>query len=48
MFTWSREGRTWPRSSAVIELAEVTDVEVPSLRAVRASCGLLAETLGIA
>jgi hypothetical protein len=32
----------------VIELADLTGVEVPSLRAVGASCGLMAETLGLA
>ena len=37
-----------PIIDAVIELAELTSVEVPSLRAIGASCGLLAETLGVA
>jgi 2-dehydropantoate 2-reductase len=37
-----------PIIDAVIELAEMTSVAVPSLRAVGASCGLLAETLGLA
>ena len=37
-----------PIIDAVIELADLTRVEVPSLRAVGASCGLLAETLSLA
>lgn len=37
-----------PIIDAVIELADMTRVEVPSLRAIGASCGLLAETLGVA
>jgi 2-dehydropantoate 2-reductase len=37
-----------PIIDAVIELADMTCVEVPSLRAIGASCGLLAETLGVA
>ena len=37
-----------PIIDAVIELAELTGVEVPSLRAVGACCGLLAESLGVA
>ncbi len=37
-----------PIIDAVIELAELTSVQVPSLRAIGASCGLLAETLGVA
>ena len=37
-----------PIIDAVIELADLTGVDVPSLRAVGASCGLLAETLGLA
>lgn len=37
-----------PIIDAVIELADLTRVEVPSLRAIGASCGLLAETLGVA
>jgi 2-dehydropantoate 2-reductase len=32
---------------AVVELADLTDVEAPSLRAVAAASGLLAETLGL-
>lgn len=36
-----------PIIDAVIELAELTSVEVPSLRAIGASCGLLADTLGL-
>ncbi|MGH2893178.1 MAG: 2-dehydropantoate 2-reductase [Solirubrobacteraceae bacterium] len=36
-----------PIIDAVIELAELTGTEVPSLRAVGATCGLLAETLGV-
>jgi 2-dehydropantoate 2-reductase len=39
---------TGPIIDAVIELADLTGVEVPSLRAVGASCSLLAETLGLA
>ncbi|HEY2317464.1 MAG TPA: 2-dehydropantoate 2-reductase [Solirubrobacteraceae bacterium] len=34
-----------PIIDAVVELAELTDVPVPSLRAVAATCGLLAHTL---
>ena len=34
-----------PIIDAVVELADVTQVEVPSLRAVSAACGLLAQTL---
>ena len=37
-----------PIIDAVVELADVTGVEVPSLRAVSAACGLLAETMGLA
>jgi 2-dehydropantoate 2-reductase len=37
-----------PIVDAVVELADLTGVEVPSLRAVAASCGLLAQTLGLA
>jgi 2-dehydropantoate 2-reductase len=37
-----------PIIDAVIELADLTGVDVPSLRAVGASCALLAETLGLA
>jgi len=37
-----------PIIDAVIELADLTHVEVPSLRAIGASCGLLAETLRVA
>ncbi len=37
-----------PIIDAVIELADMTRVDVPSLRAVGASCGLLAETLKVA
>ncbi len=37
-----------PIIDAVIELAELTGVEVPSLRAIGASCALLAETMGLA
>ncbi|MGI8714463.1 MAG: 2-dehydropantoate 2-reductase [Solirubrobacteraceae bacterium] len=37
-----------PIIDAVIELADLTGVEVPALRAVGACCGLLAETLGVA
>jgi 2-dehydropantoate 2-reductase len=33
---------------AVVELADITGVEVPSLRAIAAATGLLAETLGLA
>lgn len=36
-----------PIIDAVIELADLTGTEVPSLRAVGAACGLLAETLGV-
>ena len=32
---------------AVVELAELTGVEAPNLRAVSAASGLLAETLGL-
>jgi 2-dehydropantoate 2-reductase len=32
---------------AVVELADITGVEVPSLRAIAAATGLLAETLGL-
>lgn len=37
-----------PIIDAVIELADMTGVEVPSLRAIGASCGLLAESMGLA
>ncbi|MGA9859895.1 MAG: 2-dehydropantoate 2-reductase [Solirubrobacteraceae bacterium] len=37
-----------PIIDAVIELADLTGVEVPSLRAVGACCGLLADSLGLA
>jgi 2-dehydropantoate 2-reductase len=37
-----------PIIDAVIELADLTGVQTPSLRAIGASCGLLAETLGLA
>lgn len=37
-----------PIIDAVLELADMTRVEVPSLRAIGASCGLLAETLSVA
>lgn len=37
-----------PIIEAVIELAELTGTSVPALRAVGATCGLLAETLGLA
>jgi 2-dehydropantoate 2-reductase len=37
-----------PIIDAVVELADLTGVEVPSLRAVSAACGLLAQTLGLA
>ena len=35
------------RADALFELADLTEVEVPSLRAVSAACGLLAQTLGL-
>ena len=37
-----------PIIGAVVELADLTGAEFPSLRAVSAACGLLAETLGLA
>ena len=37
-----------PIIDAVVELADLTDVPVPSLRAVAAACGLLAHTLELA
>jgi 2-dehydropantoate 2-reductase len=37
-----------PIIDSVVELADVTDVPVPSLRAVAAACGLLAQTLELA
>jgi len=37
-----------PIIDAVIELADMTDTAVPALRAVGATCGLLAETMGLA
>jgi 2-dehydropantoate 2-reductase len=37
-----------PIIDAVVELADLTGVEAPSLRAVAAACGLLAHTLGLA
>jgi 2-dehydropantoate 2-reductase len=37
-----------PIIGAVVELADLTGVEVPSLRAIAAACGLLAHTLGLA
>jgi 2-dehydropantoate 2-reductase len=37
-----------PIIDAVVELADLTGVDVPSLRAVSAACGLLARTMGLA
>jgi 2-dehydropantoate 2-reductase len=37
-----------PIIDAVVELADLTGVDVPSLRAVSAACGLLAQTMGLA
>jgi 2-dehydropantoate 2-reductase len=37
-----------PIIDAVVELADLTGVDVPSLRAVSATCGLLAQTIGLA
>jgi 2-dehydropantoate 2-reductase len=37
-----------PIIDAVVELADLAEVPVPSLRAVSATCGLLAQTLGLA
>jgi len=37
-----------PIIEAVIELADMTDTAVPSLRVVGAACDLLAETMGVA